>query len=256
MDINKIGLFLKELREEKGLTQEALGEIIGISSRTISRWETARSLPDVSVLIFLADYYDVSLNDIVSGQRNRMQMKETEKDALLKIIDIQEGMRKKIYGKLILLMIIGIVAGFAWMVTEKTSYVGISLNIMAVIPVVSLYILLKYLVNHHTSEAVLYLKKQKEIRATRIKGIRFFDGWICFNEKQMVFEPINIFKKTEKYIVPYIEITDISYYKILLFDSYLVFVKTKSGKRFIFTVKKEAYHILTNIYDFILEHSK
>lgn len=44
MDQKKIGSFLKELRKEKNVTQEQLAEILGVSSRTVSRWETGVSL--------------------------------------------------------------------------------------------------------------------------------------------------------------------------------------------------------------------
>ena len=43
MDLKKIGLFLKELRREKGITQEQVAEVFGVSGRTVSRWETGVS---------------------------------------------------------------------------------------------------------------------------------------------------------------------------------------------------------------------
>ena len=59
MDQKKIGEFLKQLRKEKGLTQEQLAERVVVSGRTVSRWETGSNMPDLSVLVELADYYDV-----------------------------------------------------------------------------------------------------------------------------------------------------------------------------------------------------
>ena len=47
----KSGVFLKELRKEKGLTQEELGEQFNVSSRTVSRWETGTNMPDLSFQI-------------------------------------------------------------------------------------------------------------------------------------------------------------------------------------------------------------
>lgn len=57
----KIGEFLKELRKEKGLTQEQLAEKLNVSRRTVSRWETGNNLPDLDVFIEMADYYEVDL---------------------------------------------------------------------------------------------------------------------------------------------------------------------------------------------------
>ena len=47
----KIGEFLKELRKEKGLTQEQLAEQFNVSRRSVSRWETGNNMPDLSMLI-------------------------------------------------------------------------------------------------------------------------------------------------------------------------------------------------------------
>ncbi|WP_243033603.1 helix-turn-helix domain-containing protein, partial [Blautia obeum] len=60
MDQVKIGNFLKKLRKEKGITQEQLAEILNVSGRTVSRWETGNNMPDISILVDIADYYDIS----------------------------------------------------------------------------------------------------------------------------------------------------------------------------------------------------
>ena len=69
MDQKKIGAFLKALRTEKGLTQEQLAREMLVSSRTVSRWETGSNLPDLSVLLNLADFYGVGLREILDGER-------------------------------------------------------------------------------------------------------------------------------------------------------------------------------------------
>ena len=69
MDIKKIGAFLKELRNEKGMTQEQLGERIGVSNKTISRWETGNYMPPVDCLNILSGIYDISINEILAGER-------------------------------------------------------------------------------------------------------------------------------------------------------------------------------------------
>ena len=53
MDTKKIGIFLKELRNKKGMTQEQLGEMVGVSNKTISRWETGNYMPPVDCLNML-----------------------------------------------------------------------------------------------------------------------------------------------------------------------------------------------------------
>lgn len=64
MNQRKIGEFLKQLRKEKGLTQEQLAEHFYVSSRSVSRWETGSNMPDVDMLIELADFYNVDSKPI------------------------------------------------------------------------------------------------------------------------------------------------------------------------------------------------
>lgn len=61
MDQQKIGQFLRECRKEKGITQEQLAEMLGVTNRSVSRWENGSNLTDLDILIEMADYYDVEL---------------------------------------------------------------------------------------------------------------------------------------------------------------------------------------------------
>ena len=59
---------IKQLREQRNLTQSELGELIGVSSKTISKWETAKGLPDVSLLQPLAQALNISLIELMNGE--------------------------------------------------------------------------------------------------------------------------------------------------------------------------------------------
>ena len=69
MNQQKIGIFLKELRKEKQMTQEQLATYLNVSNRSISRWETGNNLPDLDILIQLSKYYDVQLIEILEGEK-------------------------------------------------------------------------------------------------------------------------------------------------------------------------------------------
>lgn len=69
MNQKQIGLFLKELRKQKGLTQRQLAEILGVSDRSVSRWESGNNMPDLSILVELADYYEIDIREIIDGER-------------------------------------------------------------------------------------------------------------------------------------------------------------------------------------------
>ncbi|MBE5795138.1 MAG: helix-turn-helix transcriptional regulator [Clostridiales bacterium] len=87
MNQQKIGEFLKHLRNDKGLTQEQLAEHFYVSSRTVSRWETGRNMPDVEMLIELADFYDVEIHEIIDGERKSENMDNENKDTIKKVAE-------------------------------------------------------------------------------------------------------------------------------------------------------------------------
>ena len=87
MNQQKTGELLKRLRKEKGLTQEQLAERFYISSRTVSRWETGSNMPDVAILIELADFYDVDIREIIDGERKSEIMDKEKKETLLKVAE-------------------------------------------------------------------------------------------------------------------------------------------------------------------------
>ena len=69
MDQKRIGSFLRELRTEKGLTQEQLAEKLNVSCRTVSRWENGNNMPDLSIIVELADFYDIDIRELLNGER-------------------------------------------------------------------------------------------------------------------------------------------------------------------------------------------
>ena len=69
MDQVKIGKFIAVLRKEKGMTQEQLGEKLGVTNKTVSRWENGNYMPDVEMLSLLSNELDVSINELICGER-------------------------------------------------------------------------------------------------------------------------------------------------------------------------------------------
>ena len=69
MDIQKIGKFLAQLRREQGMTQEQLGEKLGVTNKTVSRWENGNYLPPVEALQLMSEFYGLTINEILSARR-------------------------------------------------------------------------------------------------------------------------------------------------------------------------------------------
>ena len=96
MDQIKIGALLKELRKERNLTQEEIAGKFGVSQRSVSRWENGNTMPDISILIELADFYGVDLREILRGEREAVNMNEDMKETLVMVADYTEEQKKKI----------------------------------------------------------------------------------------------------------------------------------------------------------------
>ena len=94
IDQIKIGGFLRELRKEKELTQEQLAEKFGVSSRSVSRWENGNTMPELGILVELADYYEVDIKQIIDGERKSEIMEKEQKETLRKVADYAEVEKK------------------------------------------------------------------------------------------------------------------------------------------------------------------
>ncbi len=69
MDQVKIGAFIAQLRRERGWTQEELGERLGVTNKTVSRWENGNYMPGIEMLVLMGREFDMSLNELLEGQR-------------------------------------------------------------------------------------------------------------------------------------------------------------------------------------------
>ena len=93
MDTKKIGKFISENRKRKGLTQEQLGELLGVTNKTISRWENGNYMPDLSLLIPLSETLDISLNELLNGKYiTEDKIMETTEKSLKNTINYSKNM--------------------------------------------------------------------------------------------------------------------------------------------------------------------
>ena len=92
MDYNKIGNFIANERKMKKLTQAKLGELIHVSEKTISKWENGNGIPDTSLLPILCKIFEVSLNELLNGERN-VELNKPQNDKLL--LDMAKEIEQK-----------------------------------------------------------------------------------------------------------------------------------------------------------------
>ena len=84
---------LMALRKKRGLSQEELGFELGVSRQTVSKWESGQSYPDFQRLVLLADYFDISLDELVRGLDvgDVRALNESEKQLSSIYADVEEG---------------------------------------------------------------------------------------------------------------------------------------------------------------------
>lgn len=123
MDQKKIGDFLKGLRKEKGITQEHFAEVMGVSGRTVSRWENGSNMPDLDIIIQIADYYDVEIKELLDGERKSEIMNKEVEETVLKVADYSNYEKQRLTKRLFCLFVAGLAAFTVYLVME---YMGIA----------------------------------------------------------------------------------------------------------------------------------
>ncbi len=96
MNQEKIGRFIQQKRKEKNLTQEELAQKLGVSNRTISKWENGHGMPDYSVILDLCKVLDMSINEMLSGEEIEKENYQTMlEENILKTIEFNNKKRNK-----------------------------------------------------------------------------------------------------------------------------------------------------------------
>ena len=122
MNQQKIGVFLKELRKEKALTQEQFAEIVNVSNRTISRWENGNNMPDLDILIFISDYYEIDLRELLDGERKSERMNKELEDTVLKAVDYTNTEAERYNKRVHWLLVIGAIC---WLISQVINHTGL-----------------------------------------------------------------------------------------------------------------------------------
>ena len=136
MDTIKIGSFLRELRKEKKLTQEQLAEIFNVSARTVSRWETGNNMPDISILIEIADYYQIDVREILNGERNATIPEDTS--ALKEVAEYADKEKEKMAVRTRIYSILGIIGILTYVFVQSLGD-HLVINLIASISLILVY---------------------------------------------------------------------------------------------------------------------
>ena len=90
----KIGKFIAECRKRQGLTQIQLAEKLNITDKAVSKWERGMAMPDSSIMLELCDILDITVNELLSGEKISMENNDRKNEQLL--VDMSKELEKKI----------------------------------------------------------------------------------------------------------------------------------------------------------------
>lgn len=113
MDQLKTGTFIATLRKEHSLTQRQLADLLNISDKTVSKWETGKGLPEVSLMLPLCDILHITVNELLSGQKlTDSDYKQKTEEIIMDLVREREESKKKII-LAVIVCVIGILGGCA-----------------------------------------------------------------------------------------------------------------------------------------------
>ena len=96
MDQVKIGRFVKECRKQKNLTQQELADLLGVTFKAVSKWECGKGLPDPSLMLPLCEVLDITVNDLLTGERvSKEEYPKKVEENLVELVAMQKRESKK-----------------------------------------------------------------------------------------------------------------------------------------------------------------
>ena len=150
MNQKKIGSFLKELRKEMGITQEEFAEKLDVSSRTISRWETGANMPDISLLVNIAEIFNVSIPEIINGERKSENMNQETRDTAIAMAEYSQvtakSSRRKVIGILFITFGLFIIISALSIFPSESSWGSIYATLGSIILIAGIYLIIRQLV--------------------------------------------------------------------------------------------------------------
>lgn len=174
MDQLKTGSFLKELRREKNLTQEQLAEKFNTTNRSVSRWETGKNLPDISLLVELADFYDVDVREIIDGERKSEMMDKEVKEVAEKMADYSDEQSGRLLIWVRRISFIGLILIAAILRLQTISYNAQTLtlpDILLVILSVAAFIVMGILTLYTNGKLEKLVKRRKFVFAVKTTAL-------------------------------------------------------------------------------------
>jgi len=176
MDQILIGKFLKELRKEKNITQEQLADKLNVSGRTVSRWETGNNMPDISILVEMAELFDVSIPEIINGERKNEKMDDEIKTVAQSMSDYATSEKENLLKEVRKLSLIGLASLIIYLFLDTTKIGADNGTVLAITRYFRVLVfVITLMLPLHTTGLIYKFKRKKDIGIPKkvVYGISF-----------------------------------------------------------------------------------
>lgn len=203
MDLNKISNFIKTKRKELGITQNELAEKLFVTEKAISRWETGRGTPDISLLLPLSKELNVEISELLNGEENKQVKDNIEQ--LLEYNDIITNNRFNIQFKLVALFyILSILSFLFYLRFEYDPSIELNYFIrLLIVGISSVFVLIgnKIYSNNYVE------KIEDKKKAKKLSQIIIFVYYIIFMFNMVIFARYNSINSYN--LIPFKSIIDV-----------------------------------------------
>ena len=164
MVVDLVIKFLKELRKEKNITQEQLADKLNVSGRTVSRWETGNNMPDISILVEMAELFDVSIPEIINGERKSEKMDDEIKNVAQSMSDYATSEKETLLKEVRKLSLIGLASLVIYLFLDTTKIGADNATILAITRYFRVLVfVITLMLPLHTTGLIYKFKRKKEI---------------------------------------------------------------------------------------------
>lgn len=150
MNLSKIGKFIAACRKDKNLTQEQLAEKLYITDRAVSKWERGLSLPDASIMLELCSILDITVNELLIGEKMSMNdYKEKNEELLLELARQDEIKNRRIFNLTFLSSLICVLCYLGVCIISAVAFgegtlFGVIMVVSTFLFVLSMFVIYKY----------------------------------------------------------------------------------------------------------------
>ena len=238
MDLNKISNFIKSKRKELGITQDELAEKLFVTEKAISRWETGRGTPDISLLLPLSKELNIDVSELLNGEENKKNKNEVEQ--LIEYNEITKANKYNFQFKLtIFFYILSILSFLFYLRFEYDPNIEVNYFIrLLIIVIASIFVIIGNKI--YSNNYVEKLEDKKKV--LKLSHIIVFIYYVILLFNMVVFARYNSIDSYN--LIPFKSIVDIfkngTTYEVIIniFGNLLVFMPLEYFLIELFKVKK------------------